>query len=125
MKRQQKLMEKAQAYKREIFESQYFTERKEVYSIETFYKLPKDERIMTTGFVDVCGSKIEVPIIKEGVDTEILLYRFFIYMNEYFIPTIEKVKSSDPKEIKVLRSKKRFKKWYAQNKERILHMVVE
>ena len=32
-----KLMEKAQAYKREIFESQYFTERKEVYSIETFY----------------------------------------------------------------------------------------
>ena len=80
---------------------------------------------MTTGFVDVCGSKIEVPILKEGVDAEILLYRFYIYMNEYFIPTIEKVKYSSPKEIKVLRSKKRFKKWYAQNKERILHMVVE
>ena len=38
-----KLLEKAQAYKKEILESPYFTEKNEVYSIETFYNIPKEE----------------------------------------------------------------------------------
>lgn len=67
--------------------------------------------------------KIEYPVLKEGVTVEELLYRHNIYMNEYFHPSIEKEKTSTPKEIKKLRSKKRFKKWYAENKERILNMV--
>ena len=63
--------------------------------------------------------------MKEGVSIEELWYRHNIFMNEYFRPSIEKEKTSSSKEIKELRSEKRFKKWYAQNKVRILHMVEE
>lgn len=114
------LIEKYEVFKKEIIESPYYAEMSEVYTIETFYKLPKDEGIMTTGYKDICGTKVEVPMLREGVDIETLLYRYSIYMKEYFLPSLEKEKTSTPKEIKELRNPKRFKEWYNANKELIL-----
>ena len=108
-----------------ILKSPNFKELMDIKNIEETYKFPENECITTLVAERLFGKKFEYPVLKEGVSTEKMLYRHNIFMNEYFRPSIEKEKTSSPKEIKELRSKKRFKKWYAQNKDRILHMVEE
>lgn len=128
MKKDQKFMDRIMSdvkIMKEIIDGPNFKAINEVHAIEDTYKFPKCECITTLMYDKRMSKKIKYPILKEGVTEEELLYRFNIFMNEYFRPSIEKEKTSMPKEIKELRSKKRFKRWYAQNKERILHMVEE
>ena len=106
-----------------ILKSPNFKELMDIKSIEETYKFPENECITTLAAERLFGKKFEYPVLKEGVSIDELLYRYNIFMNEYFLPSIEKEKTSTPKEIKELRSKRRFKKWYAENKERILNMV--
>lgn len=126
MKKEQMLMDRIMndvKIMKEILDSPNFKQINDVFAIEETYKFPKDECITTSTYETRMSKKMAYPILKEDVTVEELLYRHNIYMNEYFRPSIEKEKTSTPKEIKKLRSKKRFKKWYAENKERILNMV--
>ena len=116
----QNLGKTASMFKKEVLESPYFKEKNEVLSIEEFYKIPEVERIMTTTSTRINGKKFDIPMLKDGCDVETLLYRHNIFMEKYFRPSIEKEKTSTPKEIKELRSPKRFKKWYKENKELVL-----
>ena len=106
-----------------ILKSPNFKELMDIKSIEETYKFPENECITVLVAERLFGKKFEYPVLKEGVSIDELLYRYNIFMNEYFLLSIEKEKTSTPKEIKELRSKKRFKKWYAENKERILNMA--
>ena len=126
MKKDQMLMDRIMndvKIMKEIMDSPNFKEINEVRAIEDTYKFPKCECITTSTYETRMSKKLEYPILKDGVTVEELLYRYNIYMNEYFLPSVEKEKTSTPREIKKLRSKKRFKKWYAENKDRILNMV--
>ena len=109
----------------EVLDSPYFKERNEVFSIEEFYKLPKSECIMTTAYTKLADKKFEIPVLKEGIELEVLLYRYKIYMEEYFRPAVELEKTSTSEEIKYIRSPKRFIKWYKANKDKILKPVSE
>lgn len=80
---------------------------------------------MTTAYTKLADKKFEIPVLKEGIELEVLLYRYKIYMEEYFRPAVELEKTSTSEEIKYIRSPKRFIKWYKANKDKILKPVSE